>query len=167
MNNDINSPEQTDANLDPISGEPGAHPVGTGVGAAGVGAVATVIGGVVAGPVGAVVGAVVGSVVGGLTGKSTAEQINPTFDFEDNHWRETYNSRPYFEEGTKYEDYQPAYRIGYEAYARYGHSGRDYRDIELDLHRDYEANQSGSLAWEKAKYAVRDAWDRASTSVKR
>ena len=67
-----------DTNPDPITGQPGAHPLGTGVGAAGVGGVSTVVGGVVAGPVGAVVGAVVGSVAGGLAGKGTAESLNPS-----------------------------------------------------------------------------------------
>jgi hypothetical protein len=167
MNNDnVVQPDQTDANRDPISGEPGAHPLGTGVGAAGAGGIATVVGGVVGGPVGAVVGAVVGSVVGGLAGKSTAEQINPTF--EDNHWRENYSSRSYVDKDKTYEDYQPAYRIGYDGYDRYGHTGREYNDIESDLQRDYESNQQGgSLSWEKAKHAVKDAWERASSSVKR
>ncbi len=160
-----NALDQNDANRDPISGEPGAHPVGTGVGAAGAGSVATVIGGVVGGPVGAVVGAVVGSVVGGLAGKEVAEQIDPTF--EDNHWRENYSSRPYVEEGSTYEDYQLAYRVGYEGYDRYAHTGQDYKDIEIALQRDYESNQTGGLAWEKAKHAVRDAWDRAVTSVRK
>lgn len=67
-----------DTNPDPLTGQPGAHPLGTGVGAAGVGGVATVVGAAVAGPVGAVVGAVVGSVAGGLVGKGTAESLNPS-----------------------------------------------------------------------------------------
>lgn len=162
--NNYDQPDQKDANRDPISGEPGAHPVGTGVGAAGAGTIGTMIGGAVGGPVGAVVGAVIGSVVGGLAGKDTAEQINPTF--EDNHWRDNYTSRPYVEQGTSYEDYQPAYRTGYEGYDRYGHSGRDYSQVETDLKRDYEANQTGNLTWEQARHAVKDAWDRASTSLR-
>ena len=43
-----------DANPDPITGQPGAHPVGTGVGAAAVGAAAGAGAGLVAGPVGVV-----------------------------------------------------------------------------------------------------------------
>jgi hypothetical protein len=87
MNNHLNYSDETDQideinpedrNPDPITGQPGAHPLGTGVGAAGVGTVATVIGATVGGPVGAVVGAVVGSVAGGLAGKSTAESVNPS-----------------------------------------------------------------------------------------
>lgn len=158
--------DQTDANLDPISGQPGAHPVGTGVGAAGIGSVATVVGSVVGGPIGAVVGAVVGSVVGGLAGKSTAEKINPTV--EDSHWRKTYSSRPYVQQGATYEEYQHAYRVGYEGYDRYGDTGRNYSDVEPDLQSYYETtNQQGNLTWEKAKYAVKDAWDRAAASAHR
>jgi len=55
----------TDANRDPISGEPGAHPIGTGIGAAGGGAAAGAATGMavgtVAGPVGTAVGAAVGA----------------------------------------------------------------------------------------------------------
>src|SRR5438105_822724 len=40
----------TDANRDPITGEPGAHPVGTGVGTAAGGAAAGAAGGAAAGP---------------------------------------------------------------------------------------------------------------------
>lgn len=66
-----------DLNADPITGEPGAHPVGTGVGAAG-GAVAGAAVGAIGGPVGAIVGGAVGAVVGGLAGKGAAEAVNPT-----------------------------------------------------------------------------------------
>ncbi|NMF60215.1 hypothetical protein [Pseudanabaena yagii] len=164
-NKTVNPDQQTDANLDPLSGETGAHPVGTGVGAAGAGTAGTVIGGAIGGPVGAVVGAVIGSVVGGLAGKNVAEQANPTF--EDNDWQETYTSSSYSEQDKTYEDYQPAYRTGYEGYDRYGHSGRTYNEVETDLQRDYQANQTGSLPWEQAKHAVKDAWDRASTAIRR
>ena len=69
-----------DANRDPITGEPGAHPVGTGLGTAAGGAAAGAAAGLAAGPVGAAVGAVVGGVAGGLAGKGIAESINPTVE---------------------------------------------------------------------------------------
>src|SRR4051794_32509382 len=53
-----------DSNQDPITGEPGAHPVGVGVGTAAGGAAAGALGGAAAGPVGAVVGAVAGGLAG-------------------------------------------------------------------------------------------------------
>ena len=56
------------ANRDPLSDAPGAHPVGTGIGAAG-GAVTGAAFGAMGGPIGAAVGGVAGAVVGGLAGK--------------------------------------------------------------------------------------------------
>jgi hypothetical protein len=166
MNSQKTDPiDHDDANRDPLSGQPGSHPVGTGIGAAGVGTAATVVGGVVGGPVGAVVGAVVGSVVGGLAGKSTAESMDPTQ--EDNHWRENYRSRPYVEKGRTYEDYQPAYRTGFEGYAQYGSSNKSYSESELDLQRDYEANASRTLTWDQARHATKDAWERSAQSENR
>ena len=70
----------TDSNPDPLTGQPGAHPVGTGVGAAMAGAAAGAAGGLVGGPIGAAVGAVVGGVAGGLAGKGVAESIDPTVE---------------------------------------------------------------------------------------
>src|SRR6187455_2640898 len=99
-----------DANPDPISGESGAHPIGTGLGAAGAGAAGAAIG-AAAGPVGAVVGAAVGAVVGGLAGKGAAEVVNPTV--EDEYWRSTYATRPYVPAGTSYDLYRPAYEFGW------------------------------------------------------
>jgi uncharacterized protein (TIGR02271 family) len=64
-------------NRDPITKEPGAHPIGTGVGAAAAGAAGAAVGSV-AGPVGTAVGATAGAVVGGLGGKAVAESFNPT-----------------------------------------------------------------------------------------
>jgi len=163
---DINEPDE---NRDPISGQPGAHPVGTGIGAAGVGAVGAVVGGVIGGPVGAVVGSAVGAVAGGLIGKGAAESVDPTV--EDTYWREQHNSRPYYEKGRTYEDYQPAYRTGYEGYSRYGAAGRTFDDAEPDLRKDYDTHRttqgkSKGFTWDKAKYAARDAWDRVDNTVR-
>src|SRR5689334_18158256 len=109
---DTKNVHTTDRNPDPITGEPGSHPVGTGIGAAAVGAAAGAAGGAAAGPVGAVIGAVVGGVAGGYAGHEVAESIDPTA--EDAYWREHHSKRPYYTQGTKYEDYQPAYRYGWE-----------------------------------------------------
>ncbi|MBE9161885.1 MULTISPECIES: hypothetical protein [Microcoleaceae] len=164
MSNDKETVKGTDANLDPISGETGAHPVGTGIGAASAGAAGAAIGGAIGGPVGAVVGAVVGAFGGGLAGKGVAESIDPTV--EDTYWQNNYSTRSYADTNATYDDYQPAYRTGYEGYSRYGGTGKSYSDIENDLQRDYETNRGKSnLQWEKAKHATRDAWDRVERAV--
>ena len=56
---------------DPITGEPGAHPLGVGAGALAAGAAGAAIGAVL-GPIGVLVGATVGAVVGGLAGHEAA-----------------------------------------------------------------------------------------------
>ena len=152
----------TDANRDPITNEPGAHPVGAGVGAAAVGAAAGAAGGAMAGPVGAVVGAVVGGVAGGLAGKSVAEAIDPTV--EDAYWREHYAKRPYYDKATAYDEYQPAYRYGWEA--RPKHAGRSFEEVEHELGKNWESGKMKSkLSWDEAKPATRDAWTRIEKSV--
>src|SRR5215213_3499455 len=110
MNNDNRTDRErtADANRDPITGAPGAHPVGTGVGATGGGAAGAAIGAAVGGPVGAAVGLAAGAVAGGLAGKGAAEAVNPTA--EDAYWRDNYSSQPYYEHGYSYDDdYRPAY----------------------------------------------------------
>jgi hypothetical protein len=164
MNENIKRIDEDDANRDPITGEPGAHPVGTGVGATGAGVVGTIVGGAVGGPVGGVVGAVVGSVVGGLAGKSVAEEINPTV--EDEYWQSNYPSRPYAEASYTYDDYSPAYRTGYQGYSTYAGRGMTYADAEPELKAEYERQHgNGRLNWEKAKHATRDAWDRLERAI--
>src|SRR6476661_157430 len=73
--------EHPESNPDPITGAPGAHPVGVGLGAAAGGiAAGAAAGTLAAGPIGTVVGAAIGAVVGGLAGKGAAESVNPTQD---------------------------------------------------------------------------------------
>jgi hypothetical protein len=154
---------------DPITHATGAHPVGTGIGAA-VGGVAGVAGAVVAGaaigtaagPIGTVVGAAAGAVVGGLAGKTIAEDVNPSD--EETYWRENYPTRPYAKNNS-YEEYGPAYRYGWESYGLY--AGRRFDDVEIDLERDWEkAKGKSRLVWHHAKDATRDAWDRVASKHK-
>lgn len=151
-----------DLNLDPISGEPGAHPVGTGVGTAAGGAAAGALGGAAGGPIGAVVGAVTGGIIGGLAGKSVAESIDPTA--EDAYWRREYPNRPYHDAGTTYDDYAPAYRYGWEARAR--HQDSRFDEMEHDLQRNWDSVKGPSrLPWDRARHATRDAWDRIDSAA--
>jgi hypothetical protein len=144
-----------DANADPISGEPGAHPVGVGVGAVAGGVAAGAAVGTVAGPVGTAVGAAVGAVVGGLAGKGVAEGIDPTA--EDAYWRENFASRGYVANGRTYDDYGPAYGYAVNRYER----GRSFDDVESDLADDrMGARGQSSLGWGDASPAARDAWNR-------
>ena len=149
--------KKPDANRDPITGTPGSHPVGTGVGAAAGGiAAGAAAGTLAAGPVGTVVGAAIGAVAGGLAGKAVAESIDPTV--VDTHWRGRYEREPYFESGMTYDDYAPSYRLGADARAR--NASARFEEVEHSLARDYETVKGKSrLGWEKAKRAARAGWD--------
>ncbi len=161
----INAAPVTDANKDPITGAHGAHPVGVGVGAVGAGAAVGAIGGAVAGPVGAVVGAAVGAVAGGFAGKATAEAINPTI--ESKYWLENHSHRPYSHSEFGYEEFEPAYRYGWESFGRQGQNATTFEAVEAELGRGWNQTKGQSrLAWDQAKQATRDAWNRVHNSAK-
>lgn len=149
--------KKTDANRDPITGEPGAHPVGVGIGAAAGGiAAGAAAGALAAGPVGAAIGAAAGAVAGAYGGKAVAEQFDPTA--VDAHWRGRFESEPYREPDTVYDDYAPAYRLAAETRAQY--PGRSFEDAERDLASGYDrVRGSSKLDWERARAAARASWD--------
>jgi uncharacterized protein (TIGR02284 family) len=148
--------ERDDLNLDPITGEPGAHPVGTGAGATG-GALAGAAVGALAGPAGAVAGMLVGAVTGGMGGKAVAERINPTV--EHSHWEGAYTREPYYEPGLSYEHYAPAYELGWRGRAALED---DFAAVEPSLAREWETQRgTSSLSWEQARPASHAAWERA------
>lgn len=80
---------------------------------------------------------------------------------EDDFWRANHPSQPYACE-TSYESFAPAYRVGYEGYARHGIEGRPFREAEPLLRRLYEQS-GGELEWDDAaRPAAEAAWDRLS-----
>jgi hypothetical protein len=145
-------------NRDPISGAPGAHPIGVGIGAAAGGiAAGAAAGTLAAGPVGTAVGAAVGAVVGALGGKAVAEHYDPTI--EEQYWRGSFEREPYYRRGATFDDYAPAYRLGGEARERY--ADKSFDDIEDDLEDDYQRGRgNSSLDWDDARDASRAAWTR-------
>ena len=149
--------EDRDLNLDPITQEPGSHPIGTGVGAVG-GALAGAAAGSIAGPVGAAVGGIAGAVVGGLAGKAASEAVNPTA--EEAYWRENYSKEPYYEQGRSFEDYSPAYRLGLTGRERYPQD--QWTSVEPRLSSEWESTRGNStLNWDRARPASEAGWRRA------
>ena len=152
--------EERDMNRDPITDAPGAHPVGTGIGATG-GAIAGATVGAVGGPIGVAVGGVVGAVVGGLAGKAAGEAVNPTA--EEAYWRDNYSKEPYYEQGRTFDEYAPAYRLGTT-----GRSGSNdsWDAAEPRLASEWESTRGGSsLSWPQAKHASRAAWSRVDNTL--
>ncbi|HYV96582.1 MAG TPA: hypothetical protein VE967_03910 [Gemmatimonadaceae bacterium] len=150
-----------ESNADPLTGAPGAHPLGTTAGAAGGAVAGAAVGTALGGPAGLVVGGIAGAVIGGLAGKGVAEGVNPTDD--NAYWRENYKSRPYVKPDTAYDMYQPAYQSGWEARSQF--ADRPWDVVEVDLRSNWEKRHGQStLTWVEASFAARDAFDRASRS---
>lgn len=146
-----------DENPDPITGEPGAHPVGVAAGGSGGAVAGATIGAAVGGPIGAAIGGTVGAVAGGAVGKAAAEALNPTV--EEEYWRENYRSRPYYREGIDYSEYAPAYRYGWESATREDYRNRTFEEVESNLQRDWEADRTRH-PWSEMREATRDAYNR-------
>jgi hypothetical protein len=152
-----------DMNRDPISGEPGAHPVGTGIGSAGGAAVGATVG-TLLGPVGMLVGGTIGAIIGGAAGHDAAEGVDPTGEVE--YWRTLYSTRPYADPHYFFEsDFRPAFAFGVES--RHQYSARQWDDALADHLRDEWETRRGTstLSWSQAQPAVRDAWDRTDRTV--
>ncbi len=147
-----------DTNPDPITGAPGSHPTGVGIGAAAGGATGAMAG-MVGGPVGAVIGAVAGAVVGGFAGKAAGEWNDPTD--EEAYWRDNWTTRPYYKSGETFEDYAPAYRYGSTVVRNY--PDRPFSDVENDIRNDYEAQpDSENLPYDRARGPIQDAYTRSA-----
>jgi uncharacterized protein (TIGR02271 family) len=71
-----------------------------------------------------------------------------------NHWQSNYASA-----GGTYDDYAPAYQYGSTLAGNDKYRGRRWEDIESDVRTDWEARHAGS-PWERAKGAVRHAWEK-------
>lgn len=159
-----NNNEPRDLNRDPISGTPGSHPVGVGVGGTG-GAIAGAAVGSLLGPIGTLVGGAVGAVAGAAAGKGVAERIDPTGEAE--YWRAEHANRPYVDKQYSYDnDYAPAYAYGNTVRSEYGDRRWD-DSLEADVREGWEkAKDTSSLKWEQAKDAVRDAFDRSDRTYR-
>jgi rubrerythrin len=145
-----------------VAGAVGGAFAGGAVGGVAGGAMAGAAAGGLGGPAGAAIGAAVGAVAGAMGGKAIADRIDP--HEEDKYWQSTYSSRSYVSPGSTYDDYGPAYKLGYERYPDY--HGRSFDDVEPEFERDWNSTRGNSrLEWSDARYATRDAFDRIRGSV--
>jgi len=108
-----------------------------------------------------IAGAAIGAAVGAAAGKGVARAVNPAA--EDSYWRLAYVNTPYYIAGRTYDDYAPAYRLGYGGWYRYGGM---YDDSEPRLANEWEAIKGTSrLTWAEAEHASRAAWDRVERAI--
>lgn len=82
--------------------------------------------------------------------------INPTA--EEAYWREAYRREPYYRADFGYDDYGPAYRVGYTGPMR---RQGEFEEVEGALKDDFQRVRGRSrLRWEEAREATRAAWRR-------
>lgn len=139
------------------------HPVVAGVGAMS-GAVAGAAIGAPGGAVTAALGAAVGAVAGAIVGEGVADAFDHSV--EETYWRRRYATAVYANAAYDFSDFSPAYRYGWERRAQAGR--RPFSEVENDLARDWETSKGSSrLTWDKARAAVREAWQRAAERIDR
>lgn len=82
-----------------------------------------------------------------------------TYEATDTYYANRYNKADYYKPDYGYEsDYRPAYRYGTQA--RSQNQGREWDDrLENELEQGWaKAKGTSKMAWNEAKYAVKDAW---------
>jgi hypothetical protein len=90
--------------------------------------------------------------------KATDMTINPTH--EDAYWQREYTRQPYYRPELSYDDYSPAYRVGYTAPVRRPGS---FAALEPELQQDWKQVKGRSrLTWPEAREATRAAWNRVA-----
>jgi len=78
---------------------------------------------------------------------------------EAQYWREAHARDPYFDASRSFEDYQPAYELGWTGYFNYG---GEFDTADRVLANDWAVHKGVSrLSWEEARPACRAAWQRA------
>jgi len=81
---------------------------------------------------------------------------------EADYWREVYAREPYFESGRGFQDYSPAYELGWVSYGMYG---GDFDAADRVMANDWDMRKGVStLPWEQARQPTRAGWQRADNA---
>lgn len=79
---------------------------------------------------------------------------------EDAFWHDAYTREPYYVPGRGYDQYRPAYAIGWQA--AFDFTASDFEHIEQELEHRWESHDTTSLLeWGQVRDAVYAAWMRA------
>ena len=83
---------------------------------------------------------------------------------QDAYWSEAYSAEPYARADRDYEDYAPAYCVGYVGYAQYGGS---CGESEKSLCANWERIKGASrLSLDEALAAIGAAWERGARQAR-
>lgn len=130
------------------------HLLGTGVGAVG-GAIAGAAVGSVVGPVGTVAGALAGGAFGAVAGAAYSLGVDPAV--ETSYWHDRYKNEPYYKSEYAFEDYGPAYQLGWQLYSPHV----SFETAEEIMSDEWAKDKGASkLEWDHAREAAKASWER-------
>lgn len=91
----------------------------------------------------------------------TGEPAKVDLKREEQYWREHHEAQSHATEGTTFEQFAAAYRVGAEAACKY--PTKKFHEIEDDVALDYQKHQVGdALPWDQVRSASKAAWARVS-----
>ncbi|MES2924746.1 MAG: hypothetical protein V4819_24545 [Verrucomicrobiota bacterium] len=147
--------KETQSDDDAVKYAPETSTVGAEVGAVSGAIAGAALGGVLGGPAGALTGAALGATVGAFAGFGIAEGIDP--QAEEEYWQKHYRAEPYVDDDFTFEDYGPAYRLGWQQY----NPNDTFESAEEKLSSIWAQDRSNSqLDWDKAKEAAKASWQK-------
>ena len=97
------------------------------------------------------------------------ESLHPARDGEaalqeDSYWHSAFTQAPYYVSGRGYDQYRPAYALGWQA--AFDSNSAYFETIEADLEQRWEALETTSLLdWSEVREAVHTAWVRGRVHV--
>jgi len=86
----------------------------------------------------------------------SAKSADPAADF-----RSDFTTRYGSQGDARFDDYEPAYRYGYDMASDPRYKGRRFDEVENDLRTDYASRYPNST-WERMKESVRYGWDKVT-----
>jgi uncharacterized protein (TIGR02284 family) len=82
---------------------------------------------------------------------------------EADYWARSYTDEPYFDDARSFEDYGPAYELGWTGYNIYG---GEFNTADRVLANDWVIQKGiSTLSWDEARPACRAAWQRAHNAT--
>ena len=75
-----------------------------------------------------------------------------------------HHTSTFADRGGAYKDYEPAYRYGYELAMNSKYRGTDWKALETEARRDWEARHKGT--WDKYRDAIYYGWDQCRVRAK-
>lgn len=80
------------------------------------------------------------------------------------YWRDNFSHQDHYAPGYAFDDYAPAYALGYGSYGQY----RDWAEADAQLRGEWDnVKQRSRLSWAHAREATRAAWEKVERTARR